>query len=60
MSFCELQRGECIGGFSGLRYKDRQIAGIERHLAITKFGGDIDFDQEACVTFEPIPAMSPA
>ena len=27
MSFGEFQRGERVGGLSGLRYKDRQIAG---------------------------------
>jgi hypothetical protein len=28
MSFGEIQRGERVGGLSGLRYEDRQIAGI--------------------------------
>jgi hypothetical protein len=47
MSFGEFQRGERVGGLSGLRYKDRQIAGIERHDAVAKFGRDIDFHQGA-------------
>src|SRR5260370_10963188 len=59
MSFGEFQRGERVGGLSGLRYKDRQIAGIERHVAVAKFGRDIDFHREPCVTFEPVPGNQP-
>jgi hypothetical protein len=59
MSFGEFQRGERVGGLSGLRYKDRQIAGIERHVAVAKFGRDIDFHRESCVTFEPVPGNQP-
>jgi hypothetical protein len=47
MSFGEIQRGERVGGLSGLRYEDRQIAGIERHVTVTKFGRDIDFHRVA-------------
>jgi hypothetical protein len=39
--------------------KDRQIAGIERHVTVAKFGRDIDFRREPCVTFEPVPSNQP-
>jgi hypothetical protein len=59
MGFGEFQRGQRVGGLSGLRDKDRQIAGIERHAAITKFGRDIDFHRKPGITFEPVPGNQP-
>jgi len=59
MSVGEFQRGQRVSGLSGLRYKDRQIAGIERHVTVAKFGRDIDFDRKPCVTFEPVSGNQP-
>ena len=59
VSFGEFQRGERVGGLSGLRYKDRQISGIKRHVAVAKFGRDIDFHRQPGVTLEPVPGNQP-
>src|SRR6266851_10179044 len=60
MSFGEFQRGERVGGLSGLRYKQRSPDCRNRAARyVAKFGRDIDFHREPCVTFEPVPGNQP-
>ena len=48
------QRRERVGGLARLRNEDREVAGIERDVAVAEFGGDVDLDREPRKTLEPV------
>ena len=49
------QRRQRVGGLAGLRNEDRQLAGLERHVAVAELGGDVDIDRQMRKAFEPVP-----
>jgi len=48
------ERGERVGGFSGLADEQRQPAGLQYRLSVTKLGRDIDVYRDARELLEPI------
>ena len=48
------QRRERVGGLARLRNEDREVAGIERDVAVAEFGGDVDLDREPRKALEPV------
>ena len=48
------QAGQRVGGLARLRDEDGEIAGFQRRLAVTEFGGDIDLHRQFGEALEPV------
>ena len=56
VGLCKAQRRQGIGRLAGLRHKHGKSAGRQGRLPVAQFGGDVDLNGNARVTFDPMLA----